>query len=288
MKNLILLSFICLTQFVQAQQSSVDFILGLTNYQGDLQSKRYTFKLAKTAVGIGASHQLGMQTTIRASLIFTQVQGDDKYQKDPQLQLRNLMFYSKITEFNINLQYNLMDIYATKYTPYIFAGIGIFKFDPFIYDKLDNRIYLRPLTTEGQGLYPTKKVYKTTQLNIPFGAGFKYAVNENFDIGIELGARKLFTDYLDDVSTSYSDYFTLKNARGQLATDLAFRSDELQPQSYPAGGTKRGSPRFKDWYYLTTLAVSYKFGAEPFSKGTGNGNVGKKFRSGTGCPKFRF
>lgn len=288
MKKLLLFLFISLAQLAQAQQSSVDFIAGLANYQGDLQSKRYTFKLAKTAVGIGASHQLGAQTTIRASLIFTQVEGDDKFQKDPQLQIRNLRFYSKITEFNVNLQYNFMDIYAKKYTPYIFAGLGVFKFDPYIYDNLDNKIYLKPLTTEGQGLFPNKKNYKTTQIAIPFGAGFKYAINETIDLGIELGARKLFTDYIDDVSTSYSDYFTLKGARGQLATDLAFRSDELQPLPYPADGTKRGSPRYKDWYYLTTLTLSYKFGAEPFSKGTGNGHIGKKYGSRTGCPRMKY
>jgi hypothetical protein len=260
------------------------------NYQGDLQSKRYTFQLAKPAFGIGFTRQLGAQLSLRAGLMFGQVQGDDKYQKDPSLRLRNLSFYSNIAEFHTGLQYMLMDITAKRYSPYVFAAVGVFKFDPFIYDNLDNRIYLRPLRTEGQGLaaYPNKKVYKTTQLNIPFGVGYKYMINENFDIGIELGARKLFTDYLDDVSTSYADYFTLKNSVGEEAVKLAFRTDELQSAPYPAGGTKRGSPRYKDWYYTTTLTVSYKFGGEPFSAGSGNGGIGKKYRKGTGCPKARY
>ncbi|MBI2730222.1 MAG: outer membrane beta-barrel protein [Sphingobacteriales bacterium] len=288
MKNRLLILFLSVSCLCAAQQSTLDFYGGLANYQGDLQAKRYTFKLAKPAFGLGASHQIGAQLSVRAALLFAQVEGDDKFQKNADLKLRNLRFYSNITEFHVGLQYMLMDIYAKKYSPYIFAGMGVFKFDPYIYDKNDNKIYLRPLTTEGQGLYPNKKIYKTTQLNIPFGAGFKYSVNENFDMGIELGARKLFTDYLDDVSTSYSDYFTLKFARGQMATDYAFRADEVQPLPYPAGGTKRGSPRYKDWYYLTTITVSYKFGGEPLTAGSGNGSVGKKYRKGAGCPRMKF
>jgi Domain of unknown function (DUF6089) len=284
----VLFSFTCI-----AQQSTIDFIGGLANYQGDLQSKRYTFQLAKSAYGIGGSHQLGAQLSVRGSLIFAKIEGDDKYQKDKQLRIRNLRFYSNITEFNINLQYNLMDIHVKKYTPYVFLGVGVFKFDPYIYDHLDNKVYLKPLSTEGQGLpqYPSRKYYKTIDLAIPFGAGFTYSLNEKINVGIELGARKLYTDYLDDVSKTYADYFPLKEGRGFYATTVSFRSNQIPEGAnvpYPNFGTKRGSPRHKDWYYLTTFTVSYKFGKEPFSKGTGNGSVGKRFRRGTSCPKPRY
>ena len=35
------------------------------------------------------------------------------------------------------------------------------------------------------------------------GGGVKIAVNKSFNIILEYGARKTFTDYLDDVSTTY-------------------------------------------------------------------------------------
>ena len=35
------------------------------------------------------------------------------------------------------------------------------------------------------------------------GGGFKIAVNPSFNIILEYGVRKTFTDYLDDVSTTY-------------------------------------------------------------------------------------
>jgi hypothetical protein len=59
------------------------------------------------------------------------------------------------------------------------------------------------LSTEGQGIYPDKKPYSLWQPTIPFGGGVKFAITENLRIGFEIGLRKLFTDYLDDVSTSY-------------------------------------------------------------------------------------
>ena len=41
------------------------------------------------------------------------------------------------------------------------------------------------------------------------GFGFKYYLKENMYVGIEVLHRKLFTDYIDDVSTGYidPDYF---------------------------------------------------------------------------------
>ena len=59
---------------------------------------------------------------------------------------------------------------------------------------------LQPLGTEGEGFYKGEKKYNLTQLAIPIGGGFKYAISNNVRIGIEVGFRKLFTDYLDDVS----------------------------------------------------------------------------------------
>lgn len=293
-RNLLLIAgfFIITTSF--SQQSSIDFIGGVSNYQGDLQPKPYTFKLAKLAYGLGVSHQLGAQFSLRASFMFAKVEGDDKYQKNDYLRIRNLRFFSQIREFNVNLQYNILDIYTKKYTPYVFAGLGVFHFDPYIFDNLGNKVYLRPLSTEGQGIpeYPSRKYYKLTQLNVPFGAGFRYAVNETLDLGLEIGYRKLYTDYLDDVSKTYADYFPLKNARGFYATTVSFRSSQIPDGAnvpYPNFNTKRGDPRYKDWYYLTTVTLSYKFGAEPFSKGTGNGSgVGKKYRRGMGCTRAAY
>ena len=140
---------------------------------------------------------------------------------------------------------------------------------------------LKPLSTEGQGLvaYPNRDPYSLTQFAIPFGAGIKFAINESISLAWEIGLRKTFTDYLDDLSTSYVDEATLLAERGPLAADLAFRGDELKntPGSYPADGTVRGGPDFKDWYYFSGITASYNL---PF----GNSHRDNK-KGSTECPK---
>ena len=60
--------------------------------------------------------------------------------------------------------------------------------------------------TEGQGTtsFQNRKPYSLTQLSIPFGGGVKIGVSDDFNIIIEYGLRKTFTDYIDDVSTTYA------------------------------------------------------------------------------------
>ena len=49
------------------------------------------------------------------------------------------------------------------------------------------------------------------QLEVPMGFGFKYYVKENMYVGLEVLHRQLFTDYIDDVSTSYVDPIVFAN-----------------------------------------------------------------------------
>jgi hypothetical protein len=116
------------------------------------------------------------------------------------------------------------------------------------------------LSTEGQGLadYPDRKVYKLTQHALAFGGGFRFRINDHLIVSIDAAQRKTFTDYIDDVSTSYVDPDKLLAAKGPLAVDLAFRSDELSNKPYPPDGEQRGTKTEMDWYYFTGISVEMK------------------------------
>ena len=160
----------------------------------------------------------------------------------------------------------------------VFFVIKIYQ--PGIIHEILQKIFLNPLSTEGQGLagYPDRKPYNLTQLAIPFGGGIKLAVTDQLRIGFEGGLRKLFTDYLDDVSTNYIDENDLLIGKGQLAVDISYRGDEVAGGSliYPVKGYQRGSPKRKDIYYFAGIHLTYKLG------GGGGGLTGSKNR--TGCP----
>ena len=126
---------------------------------------------------------------------------------------------------------------------------------------------------------PTKIHYKKTQLNIPFGAGVKLALSDNIRVAGEFGFRKLFTDYLDDVSTNYPDLALLS----PTGADLSFRGDELKPPvAFSDISSQRGNPKIKDNYYYLMFRISYRL---PFGKSSyDNKHSGKDRR---GCPPVK-
>ncbi len=76
-------------------------------------------------------------------------------------------------------------------------------------------------------------------------------------LAYEIGLRKLFTDYLDDVSTRYVSQTALLAAKGPEAVEMAYRGGELKGGAgYPPDGTVRGNPQHKDWYYMSGLRVT--------------------------------
>jgi hypothetical protein len=233
---------------------------GLATYQGDLQGKRIALDQSKPAVGIGALYELSNKFLIRTGFTYGKVEGNDtKNTTAKGIEFRNLNFKSAITEMQLGLEYNLFKLSGKSLTPYFFAGIAVFHFNPYTFDSVGSKTFLSPLSTEGQGLasYPDSKPYKLTQLAIPFGGGIKVQLNDDWQVAVEVGLRKLFTDYLDDVSNNYVDNNILLAAKGAKAVELAYRGDELAgAPSYPAAGVQRGNPKTKDWYYFSGLRIS--------------------------------
>ncbi len=259
-----------------AQQLHVTVFGGFSNYQGDLQAKRFTTAQSHPAFGAGFLYEISDNLYARANVTFGKISGSDK--SNAGNAVRNLSFTSPITDIHAGLEYNLLNIYERSLVPYVFAGISYFSFNPSAKDTLGRKVLLQPLSTEGQGFYQGRSKYSLHQFAIPFGGGIKFAFSENVRLAFEAGMRKTNTDYLDDVSTTYIDQALLLANRGQLAVDMAFRGDELKNGAvYPADGTQRGSAKSKDWYYFSGIQLSIRLNGN----GSGAGNTGK---SKTGCP----
>ena len=112
---------------------------------------------------------------------------------------------------------------------------------------------------------------------IPFGGGLKFSLSEDIFLRLEAGIRKTFTDYLDDVSTTYANRADLLANNGAKAVELSFRGDELKPAFvYPNEGAIRGSPKRTDYYYTVGASISFRLNA--------GGERSGPSRSKTGCP----
>jgi hypothetical protein len=173
---------------------------------------------------------------------------------------RNLSFQSKISEFSLVGEMNLLKFvpYSRLYTfaPYIFAGISVVNFNPLA--EINGDVYeLQLLGTEGQSLTGRGEIpYRLQQLAIPMGGGIRYNVGEGHSLGLELSGRLVLTDYLDDVSGYYQDFDVIFSRNGEIAASLADRSPEIG-LSNNAVGTLRGNPTTRDWFGFLNLTYSY-------------------------------
>lgn len=259
--------------------------LGAAGYQGDLKAKTVSLSQSSFMGALGVRYDLSEHLSLRTFFTFTSLRADDK-KGTASMQNRNLNFKTKIIDWEGGVQYSFFDLNNVWWTPYVFAGIGVYHFNPYTHDLDGNKTFLRPLSTEGQGFITGKSNYALTQFSIPLGIGAERMLNEDMRVGLEMGYRKLFTDHLDDVSTSYVDEALLLNARGETAVDLAYRGDEHHNGTYPLAGTERGNPKYKDGYFYVGLTFTLRFYFDKYKQIAGLPSSGKQKK--VGCPATRY
>jgi hypothetical protein len=263
--------------------------------------KDYNMNTTKMSVGVFGSIYPTQYLGLRLSATFGSVEGSDANIKpkggdEDTRFLRNLDFRSNIAEGSI-----LGEFYPTVFLeddpedvpgrlrPYGVLGIGVFHFNPqgTYINPVDNDTYwvdLRPLHTEGEGFpdYPDRKEYALTQINIPMGFGIKYFLSENVNVSFEIVHRKLFTDYLDDVSTKYinpADFYKYLPAQ-QAAIAVAVSNKSPEGYNTPGyqPGDKRGDPTQNDAYFTAQFKMAFTIG----------GTTRERWRNSTHCPLLRF
>ena len=152
----------------------------------------------------------------KLNLAAGRIKGSDQNPIDPQAQVRNASFRDFLTEISGQANYEFLDFRSERalvdFTPYLSVGAGFL---------LMNRA-------------EKNATYSDIQLMIPFGGGIKYSVSPLWTIHFEFSARKLFYDYLDNISQ-------------QEITDK--RNSDFQ----------FGDWNDNDWYYFTGLSLSYTF-----------------------------
>lgn len=260
----------------------VGLTAGVANYYGDLQTLSVPSYGFKPMGGLSYKFFMSPHVGIRLGASFAQLTAADSLSNIPVNRARNLSFATNMFEVHGGLEFNLLpiDIDRMKVTPYVFGGIALFYSNPYTTQQNGDKVFLRPLSTEGQGLaqYPDRKEYKLVNVAFPIGGGLKFLVGNTLVITTEVGLRYCATDYLDDVSRSYVNLDTLSGFRGAQAANLSFRGDE-NPNwegNYPNYKYQRGDSKQNDWYYYCGLNVSIYFSAL--------GNI-KEYMQ-TKCPSF--
>jgi hypothetical protein len=267
--------------------TSIGIIGGPFSYQGDLQPNSFSFHQASFFTGAYIRQPLLEKLSVKAGVTFGRLYAADKNNRD-YLKNRNLSFHTALTEGFVALDYELLPLSKRRFTPFGYGALVYFHFNPYAYDASGTKTYLQPLGTEGQGLsrYPERKPYKLSQVALAFGGGLRFLISDAVQVGLEIGQRKTFTDYLDDVSRNYADQDALLAARGPKAVELAYRGDELPGGSaYPREGTQRGKATEMDWYYMAGLSIEIKLRA--LATVGGGKYFGRRDVYNMRCPKVR-
>ena len=241
--------FILFPNSSQSQTMEVGLLGGGSYYLGDLNPGKH-FMNTQLLYGALIRYNLDTRWAVKVSVARGKIKGNSA--QSSFLPDRNLQFESPITDISAVAEFNFFSYFiGSKYnsiSPYIYAGIGCFFFEP-----VSGGQRLRAVGTEGQNVgYNGRKPYSPFGLGIPMGLGVKYSLSKAIGISVFWELHKTFTDYLDDVSTTY--YLVGpsidSNDPGQVLSD---------PGRNHQPGMQRGNSENNDWFAFFGLSVTYKF-----------------------------
>jgi len=286
LKKIAFILVLCGGTFSQVQGQSLELgvLLGGANYQGDLASSEFNVlrQQVEFAAGGFLRYNFNDQLSVRLQVLSTDLVGEDSLSSFTAIKQRNLRFFSPLLDASLRVEWHpLATIFESEsiVSPYIFLGGSFFTFNPQA--EFQGITYeLEPLRTEGQGIPGNEaERYELYNFSALAGGGIKFKLGDSFTLGIEFTTHYTFTDYLDDVSTTYADYEDLVVNTGVLAANLAYQADNFfgAAESSPLPGTARGNPNNNDFFLTGGITISYSI-INPDRLGGGRGAMG--------CPTF--
>ncbi len=256
MKKNISITFysICLFLFsfcIHAQKGwEVGGWLGTSVYYGDLNN-RLSIQDPGLAGGLNVRRNYNTRTSTMLSLSYMRVGANDANSPNTFERNRNLSFHSSIIDLSAVFEFNFFDYIHNSsenyFTPYIFGGVSIFRYNPKA--ELNGTTYnLRDFGTEGQAVGDE---YGSFSGSLIVGGGWKWDISEKYSLNVHIRYHKVFTDYLDDVSRTYPDFGELEDNRGPIAVAL---SDRSLMDGIGIPGRQRGNSKDND--AIVTLGIS--------------------------------
>lgn len=172
-------------QKTKAQRFEYGAGIGAMHYKGDL-NPQINPVLSNPGVQLLFRYNFSMVFVGRANLVLGKLTGNGTLSPNVYTsKVQPISFKTNIVEFSALGEYNFFNFRNPKNrfifgSPYLFGGPSVFVFNSDPVEK--------------------NAAVSTVQPAVFLGLGYKQQVNQYWNLGIEFGARFLFTDYLDNVS----------------------------------------------------------------------------------------
>jgi outer membrane protein OmpA-like peptidoglycan-associated protein len=199
MKKLRLVSIALLIPLFAVSQEKWEggIFLGYSNYLGDLVEPGFTLDEAHPAFGILIRNHVTPRLGLRLNLDMAKISGDDNnYDRN---RSRGASFESSLIELSVVGEYEFLGHkrfskdghFKRTFSPYLYGGVGAGFFDPKV-----EASELRPGSEIEKDINAD---YSNTHFAIPLGAGLRFDITRKVNLGLELGWRVTFSDYLDGI-----------------------------------------------------------------------------------------
>ena len=284
MKKLFYLAIFVFLSTSVFSQYNWDFGLkiGGANYLGDIGGKEMTRRdfvwdmhMNQTNVAIGAygRYKFSKRIAVAVNFDYLQINDSDSETTNPARRARNMNFRNRMFEAGVRGELTIFydnDVggrgyYNPDFKLYAFGGLSVFSHNPqgqiFKEGELQyggEWFNLQPWQTEGVE-------YNLWGVAVPAGLGMYFTYDKTWRFGWELSWRTTFTDYLDDVSTTYADLEEGTRAyefASQTYQDLIIEIDDpsasgsVYDHQYVDGfATKRGDPTHNDSYITSQFTI---------------------------------
>ena len=245
--------------------------LGGSNSIGSHSIKDMDFKATRFDFHGSYTYRFHERWACGASLSFGMISGNDAFTGNDARNARNLSFRSPLLELSPLIYfYPMVDDYSisrkigqrgkavVKPRLYLFTGVSGIWFNPRGKYTDGKWHSLQPLGTEGQGIISTRQKYSRIAVGIPCGIGADWPLTQEWLIGVNLQFTYTFTDYLDDVSTTYVDPNIFDNDIARYFSDPTKYSDK--PFAGGGAGEQRGNSAAMDSYIFLSVKATYRFG----------------------------
>jgi len=258
-----------LDSYAQAHRGAsqeIGYQIGTSYYIGDLNPDNPLKSRPHITQGGFYRSNFNSRVGVRFQVLNGTVEAWDEDSNNSWALNRNLHFRNNITEFSIQGEINYIDYVLgnpeQRFTAFLTCGVAYFNHDPEAQDSNGNWHPLQPMGTEGQGWVDGIDLYSLSGFALPYGMGFKVNLGTSLSFQMEWGMRRTWTDYLDDVSTTYVNQLQLMQERGELSAELADRIIEL-PDGVNSEGLQRGDPGRNDKYGYVLASLSLRVSKKP-------------------------